>query len=361
LLAGSRLLRAGAAAAPGDSIRLLQQLEESARYFDPKLLSGAANPLDVLLFDAASSAAITLDGNQNFRLHRLSSTDLARQLKWRTPVADGAGDLLFAELLRQFGPVGDLAPASDRRYFRMHRLREVSKVASLLIVGGGLVAATTNGLALLNAQETRSQAGTTSSRLERVLSQPDAVNSGAVDPFTMQQVVRSHDALVSHSVAPRYVLDTVSAATSQRPRVQLDNLSWTTRVMGDSTATPDAAADDATLETGDTSTETPAENGGTPDTGDGTDGPVNAATRVIVTLAGRIEPFSGNFPLAFAEIDAYIAALERQPGVRQVKRKKAPIDVDTGLSLTGELTRGQVPNAAAFTLEVTLDGARHES
>lgn len=150
----------------------------------------------------------------------------------------------------------------------------------------------------------------------------------------MQQAVTAYDALAGNQAEPEEILAALGAAVSERPRIRLDAIQWTT-------GAPEPAAD-AREEPGssDESVAPPP------------------ADRVTVTLKGHVEPFGGDYPLAFAELQAFVEALGEDPAVESVTPRARPLDVDPASTLTVELGRGVAQEQAPFTLEISLKPGR---
>ena len=94
-LISSRLLRKSLSARPGDMSRLLRQLEESVRYFDPSFIVNATNPVDVWLLGepdaAAGSVTAAGGGHEGFHLHPVSLDSVTAALGIKVTPAAGPG------------------------------------------------------------------------------------------------------------------------------------------------------------------------------------------------------------------------------------------------------------------------------
>jgi hypothetical protein len=326
-LAGSRLLRQAAA---GDAQRAVRQLEESLRYFDPAYAADAARPLRVLL-PPAQAAAICGGGAppEHWSVAPFDLAAACARAGIRAPVPDGRAELAWVGLLGRHGGADDLAPAADRRYFRLFRVRSVAKVACLAVAAGALVGTLLNALYIFDSGQRLAGSSATVQRLEAVLPAADAAGAAGVDPLEMQRAVAAFEALARHQLEPEDVLAGLGEALGARPRIGLDAVAWS----GDppaGEATAGAQADEGMADA------------------------VPAADGVVVTVRGHVRPFDGDFPLAFDEVEAFRAALAAVPGVEATRVTAAPIDVSPASTLSGEVARGAEAATASFTLEFVM-------
>lgn len=320
-LVGSRLMRRSLAAPPGDIARLVRQLEESVRYFDAAFAPSASNPVDVLLLcepdvDPAEATAQGT-GHEGFRLHVPEPVAAAMKLGLGPGLQPGNADLLFVELLRRYAPAGNFAPPADRRYFHLHQVRVFGKAASLALAAAGLLGSSLNGTALLETRQQTTDVRTSIAELTQLLqANPGDFGENGADPLEMQRAVTAWRELDRRGVKPEAVLALVSAALEPQPHIQLDGVQWS----------PDEAMSS------------------------------EAATspRVRVSIEGRVEPFGGDYRLAFAELEAFMASLHADPRVVSVTARKQPLDVNPRSTLTGEITPALHNDQATFTVDLLV-------
>jgi len=354
-LVGSRLIRRSLAAAPGDIARLIRQLEESVRYFDAAFAPSASNPVDVLLLcePGVNPAEATNQGSghEGFRLHVPDPVTAAKKLGLGigpgSGLQPGNADLLFVELLRRHVPAGDFAPPADRRYYHLHQVRVFARTASAAVAMAGLVGASLNAVALLEARQQVQDVQTSIAELTHLL-QADAssgdIGDNGGDPLGMQQTVTAWRELGRRAVKPEAVLALVSAALEGQPRIQLDGVQWSPvtavlEVSEDSTA-PDVDASDS------------ADSATVPD--EVMDSEAGAVPRVRVSIRARVEPFDGDYRLAFAELQTFIDSLRADRRVLSVTARKQPLDVDPRSTLTGEITPALRNDEATFTVDLLV-------
>lgn len=352
-LVGSRLLRSGAAP-PGDPERLLRQLEESVRYFEPAFVPSAGNPVEVLLLaepglDPAASRAPTL-GSDAWHLRVPPMEPLAAGLGIRAGIPAGQADHLYIELLRRHQPAASFAGAADLRYFRLHRMRSLGRAACLAVGATGVVAASLNTLGIVEAHtalnDTRTALAGVSVALQSAAQ--SATDTGA-DPMEMQRTVAAWEALRQHRIEPQLLLAAVSRAVAAQPRIQLDAIQWSPMVSGVSAENgAEAEADAPDTE----AAEPPVTDGEGEAAAD--ESAADTPQRVRITLKGRIEPFDSNYPLAFAELQAFMERLRANSRVVSVVARKQPLDVSPRGTLSGELSRERREEEAAFAVDVVM-------
>lgn len=357
-LVGSRVMRRSLAAPPGDFARLAKQLEESVRYFDAAFAPSASNPIDVLLLcepgvNPAMARAEGM-GHEGFRLHVPDPADAARRLGLRNGIQEGNADLLFVELLRRHTPAGNFAPPEERRYFQLHQLGVFGKAACLALAAGALLGSALNFAGILGvANETaavRASIGDITSQLEASLAGDGY--SGA-DPLEMQRIGTAWQLLQQHAVEPDEILGLVSNAVDANPQVQIEGIEWSPVKALTPAADGDGSGEEQAASPGDESAEFQAGDESLADDGlqdeSATDG-----QRVRLTIRGRVEPFDGDYPLAFRGVRTFMASLGADPRVISVKARKEPLDVNPQSTLTGELTPSLTTDKAAFTINVLM-------
>lgn len=345
-LVGSRLMRRSVAAASGDMVQLVRQLDESVRYFDAAFAPSASTPVDVILLcesDINPAAAMTQGlGHEGYRLHIPDPMAAAKKLGLRDALKPGNANLLFVELLRRYAPSGNFAPASALRYLYLNRARVFGKAACLMLAAAALLGLSLNGVAVLEASLQVADARNSNAELNSLLQAraTDDDDIGA-DPLEMGRAVATWQQLRQQDVDPQAVLRLISTAVEAQPRVLLNAVQW-------APAAPMAFAGQETGIGSDQLAEPGINAPGTAESGPA------GSPRVRVSIQGRVEPFGGNFPLAFSELEKFMTALRRDPRVLSVTARKGPLDVDPRSTLTGEITPTLRSDEAAFTVELLV-------
>lgn len=355
-LVGSRVMRRSLAAPPGDFARLAKQLEESVRYFDAAFAPSASHPIDVLLLcePGVDAATVRADGmgHEGFRLHVPDPAEAARRLGLRQGLQAGNADLLFVELLRRYAPAGNFAPPEERRYFQLYQVRVFGKAACLALAAGALLGSALNVADILartsETADARASIGDITSQLAASVAGDGYTGA---DPLEMQRIGTTWQLLRQHAVEPGEILGLVSTAVEANPQVQIEGIEW---------SPVQALAPSADGETGGEEPAVDASGEPSGEPGEALAGDVmpdeSAAgeQRVRLTIRGRVEPFDGNYPLAFRDLRTFMGALGADPRVISVKARKEPLDVSPQSTLTGELTPNLKADKAAFTINVLL-------
>lgn len=359
-LVGSRLIRRSVAAAPGDIPRLVRQLEESVRYFDAAFAPSATNPVDVILLcePGTEPAAALGTGHDGFRL--LVPDPVTAAAKLGLGAGTGAGlkpgnaDLLFVALLRQHAPAGDFAPPADRRYFELHRMRVFGRAACVLLAGGALLGSALNvaDILRLTGETANIQAtiGTLSRGLDPTSPSRDLYTA---DPLEMERIVRAWQLLEKHVVEPRDIFSLVSAAVDANPDIRVDRIEWLPlQAVTAATADSGSAADEQDGEPVESEAGTAATEPAMDEAGAATSSPV-----FRLVIRGHIQPFAGDYPLAFMNVRTFMQALRADRRVISVKAINEPLDLNPRSTLTGEVTADLKTEKAGFTLNILVRAA----
>lgn len=330
-LVGSRLMRKSLSARPGDLLRLQRQLEESVRYFDPSFIVNATNPVDVFLLGEPESApqdvAAAGSGHEGFHLHSVSLDSVASALGIRSRLQAGQADLLFIKLLHRHAPAGNYLPIAERRYFQLEQIRKYGQAACLALGTAAVLAGTWNGLALLDTNlQTREVSLSLDTVTAGVQTHSEYQIDSAIDPLQMRQVVSAWRALVANRIEPREIFTLVSRAVDRQPRLQIDAIGW------------------LPLATTNSATETDEDDSGVAETG-----------QIRISVRGRIQPFEGSYPLAFAEVESFMQNLRTDPRVTAVNARQQPLDIRPRSTLTGEVSREQKNEEATFAIDIIME------
>ncbi len=344
--AGSRLIRAGIAASAVDGERLVQQVEESVRYFDPAFASSGTALEVLVLADPGQQLAVPAALPDYLQVRLLTTDFVARQLQLAHPLRAGAGEDLFARLLRRGERQGDFADAAGHRYFRLWCYREAGRVGA---IGLAALACAATALNVVGTLQARGELAAIEPRLAAIAaSAPPATPAAGPDAFQMKQAVDTLELLAGDNVDPAVVLAAIGRATRGHDAVRIDALDW--RRAGAALR----PAGDGAVPAGDAAAPESAATDGEADAAPGADTPVRASRRVLLTIRGHIAPFDGDYPGAFAALDGFVAALRAQPEVRQVRTTATPLDVNPRSTMAGEVTPGVVAAEAGFVLQVSM-------
>jgi hypothetical protein len=142
------------------------------------------------------------------------------------------------------------------------------------------------------------------------------------------------------------VLAVVSSALERQPRVQLDSISWSKATVmptatdagdGEESESENAIADGAEADSQPVASNSSA-----------------MWPRVRIQIAGRVEPFGGDYRLAFRDVHTFMESLRADPRVISVIARKQPLDVDPRSTLTGEVAPALSGDPALFAVDVLV-------
>jgi hypothetical protein len=169
----------------------------------------------------------------------------------------------------------------------------------------------------------------------------------------MQRIGTAWELLEKHSMDPQELLGLVSTALESNPQVMIEGLEWAP-VQPIATASNEEGTVATEGDPGQVESADPAE----------AEAPVVEAgtqeQRIRLAIRGRVEPFDGNYPLAFLGVRTFMQSLRSDPRVISVKARKEPLDVSLQSTLTGEITPQMATGKAGFTINVLLR-VRNES
>ena len=132
-------------------------------------------------------------------------------------------------------------------------------------------------------------------------------------------------------------------------RIQLDGLQWTA-----------IAAQAAASDSSETANETApgGEGADTPATdtanSDNPDVATGVSPRMRISIRGRVEPFNGNYRVAFDELRTFMETLRTDQRVYSVIARKQPLDVNPKSTLTGEFSPATRNDQATFTVDLLV-------
>jgi hypothetical protein len=268
-------------------------------------LNNTTQPADNLVFQAASLEALARHVGVTLRGPHSNSRDVIMQLA-----------------LRESGGV-QLAPASERRFYRMWQARFAILVAGLIVLVSSAV------LSLkwtfdarteqIEADSQRSEAQLQDSRYKQLLaSLPQMPTS--LD--ALRSTVDGIDQISARVVDPRLILQKLSKALDAFPDITLDNIEWQEAGWSEGTrAVPS---------------------------------PTAPMTRQTLTATASLDPVNATDPRAtISRIQAFAASLREQSG-GDVVLLQQPFDTESDKTLKSDAQNAN--KRPAFRLQLTLPG-----
>ena len=305
---------------------VVDQIGRSREYLMRGRLLGFTDHLDVDLIcneplcEALQGAE--MEPRVTMRLH--TPRELARSLPRGARLVDAdRAELLYASVLVGAGNLENYARPGDVAGFRALRtaghISSSALAASLLCVVAGAWQMGA-GMAVLVEQ---SQVDARVNRASEILARERELAARPGYRFAELREARTlADHLAGRAIDPFAVADIVSAALADAPAIEIDTLTWTGEKRAGGGRTPAARAPDGKLE---------------------------------LTTSGRVVSFEGEFPGAFARIEAFMTRLRADPRVLDVRALRMPINVDIGDSLSGDVERLARNHAVGFELVMEVE------
>jgi hypothetical protein len=152
---------------------------------------------------------------------------LAKQYALTAPPNDSNGDVLFLHFLARQQPAQQFAPAEDRHFFRLWQVRSAIQAGAAAILAGCLLFAGGQAYTLNHltsaSQDRQTEIDADRQRYENLLQGLPKVPL-AIDQ--LRALTDHEDLLLRRSIGPRPVLQHISQALAQTPKVDLTSLEW---------------------------------------------------------------------------------------------------------------------------------------
>ena len=298
------------------------------RYLNSLALLGRDEPLFIHLLSHGESLR-ELEAqciNTETERHVLIDTaTVAARLGLANAAVTAESDMLFAQLLLDAPPSIDYARASDRRDYRLHRLRLalLASAAGALLAGTGLAAIRVLQAETLR-QDTARLAVETQHYLERTQAARAALPATPVDAHTLRAAVTTVEWLAQRKGDPVPAWTMLGAVLAAHPDIRLERLAWQAGTAFNSAEQADAARTAPILELeASFTTQNPAQPEWTP--------------REVL-----------------ARLEAFREALRAQSSVTEVEILRAPFDLDSASAMQGSTGDTGTTAPARFTLIIHL-------
>ncbi|MFT5175630.1 MAG: hypothetical protein ACI8W7_003822 [Gammaproteobacteria bacterium] len=322
---------------------MLGEVERLRRYLSSLRILPADEALDVYVL---ASKEVQADVERHSptsitaRHHVIALADAAQKVGIKQPYKSRFADHLFAHVVARVSPRNQYAPASQTRYFRLHKIRRVTIAASLFLLMGGLAWSASKFVdGLASIEDARSVSGQAQFYKERYEAARARLPRTPTESRNMKRVVDSVEVLQRFRTTPLPMMQVLSIALESFPQVHLDAVRWGT------STDPQAVA--ATGQTSSAARPNVAKKALTAET---------LQLFQIATITAQIRPFSGNYREALETVRQFATHLRAVPGVEDVRVESMPLDIGPDSSLRGSaqtIARGQ---EAVFVLRVAIVG-----
>jgi hypothetical protein len=297
--------------------------------------------LSVLIVDrnntlAKLAQAIAQD-NPNIECQRAGHQEIIASLGIAAPALDSSSDALYLHLLGLRAPVNNLAPANVTLAYRQ---RQVRRGIDTLTAVCAVAAATWCAVILYQVFDARRE--TDSARRETTELQAryqEATHQFPAAPTTAENLRRAVEIaqkIGNTTRSPELMMDMVSKALAQNPAIVVRNFGWK---YGDTEI--DTGGDRKSA--GEVPSPAAQGAGGRKQSG---------------LIEGEVRPFNGDYRAAIEAINRFAATLSQQPQVAEIKVVKLPLNINPGLTLTGNTAESHAQTESAeFKLILMLKPA----
>lgn len=319
---------AAAFAAASEAVKMYQYLA-SQRLIDRD------QPLTTLVLAHTADVPAIRAHCQNTASLRFEILDLlesARRVGLRTPLASSQADALFCHLLVKQTPTEQFAPAEELGYYRLWQARFGLRLASAIILAGGVLFAANRGLDILELKDGAEQARF-EARLnqERYAAMLQALPRIPINPDDLRLLIDRYDELTLRAQGPAPLLAQISHALDVFPTIGIEKIEW--RIVE---LMPPIAADSQTYAVGKA---VPA-----PQQGQG--GPYAQASIVARLPLAKVGDQRGQLTL----VTDFMKHLSSQPETMAILIQP-PLDTQSGKTLKSGDERG-TPEAPRFVFHV---------
>lgn len=214
---------AAAFAAASEAIKMHQ-------YLASQRLIERDQPLTTLILAHPSDVPairVHCQNNASLRFEILDLPECARRAGLRSPLASSQADALFCHLLVKQPPAEQFAPAEERTYYRLWQARFGLRLASVLILAGGMLFAVNQGLDILalrdDAEQARFQARLDQERYAAMLK---ALPRIPISPDDLRLLIDRYDQLALRAQGPGPLLAQISRSLDVFTAIGIDRVEW---------------------------------------------------------------------------------------------------------------------------------------
>ena len=298
------------------------------RYLNSLALLGRDEPLFIHLLSHGESLRELEAQCVNTETERhvlIDTATAATSLGLAETAVTAESDVLFAQLLLDSPPDIDYSRTSDRRDYRLHRLRLalLASAAGVLLAGTGLAATR-----VLEAENLRRDAMRLTVEAQQYRERTEAARAALpatpVDAQTLRVAVTTAEWLAQRRGDPVPAWSMLGAVLAAHPEIRLERLNWQAGPAFRAEERVDDARPGPTLE--------------------------------LEASLGTADASQGAFPprAAIERLEAFRAALRAQTGVAEVEMLRAPFDLDSASAMQGTTDETATAAPARFTLLIHL-------
>ncbi len=257
--------------------------------------------------------------NPNLECSRLGRREILARVGISAPALETSSDALALHLLGLRAPDNNLAPANVTIGYRRHQVRR-----GIYALTGVIAFATTAWCAFTwyqifdiksDIEASIRQAAQFDSQYRQATQQ---FSAAPTSPRNLKRAVEISQAIGAHMRSPETMMDIVSKAIDVNPAITLNSLGWK---YDRTLAEPEPVK--------------PSKPAG-----------AAVAAPVAPTIAGKqsglvdgeVRPFRGDYRAAIETISRFAETIKKRPEVAEVRITKWPLNINSGLALSGNTT-----------------------
>jgi hypothetical protein len=333
---------------------LLTEVEKLRRYlFSLRMLEPGA-PLDVVLLTGGSLAQdlrSQAKSTAEVEYHVLDVASVASDFKLEGKLRGAYADPLFVHLLARETPTNHYARAEDTRYIRHHRARSAMSVVSVLAL---LASITYSGFQFIEsvlikreANGFEAQAGFYEERynLGRTGLLASYGKAGlkkvVAQPFELRQAVQLVETLKLYKADPLVLMVRLSEGLARHERIQIERMDWAVSLDPNAEVAEGGGIKPKPKNFRAIPTSSPVAN-------------EKGAYFQLALIAGRIDPFDGDYRDALERVNRFAAALNELDQVHDVRLTRLPFDASSRRRLSGSAVQSKLREQANFELNLVV-------
>ena len=294
--------------------------------------------LSVLIVDRNDTltglAQILAQDNPNIECRRVGHREIVTSLEVSAPALDSSNDALYLHLLGLKAPVHNLAPASVTLAYRQRQIRRgIDNLTAVCALAAGIWCAVILYQIFDTRRETEGARRETAELQAKYVAATHEFPAAPTTAENLRRAVEISQKIGSTTRSPGLMMEMVSQALEKNPAITVKNFGWKYSdseidAGGDKKSAPDAPL--------------PAVRGA-------------AGRKQSGLIEGDVRPFNGDYRAAIEAINRFADTLSQQPLVAEIKVVKLPLNINPGLTLSGNTAESHAQTETAeFKLIVVL-------
>lgn len=200
------------------------------QYLASQRLIERGNPLPTMLLVHPAEASVMrarCRDNVDLWFAIVDLLEAAKRVGLHSPPADSHAEVLFCHLLASKPPAEQFAPPEARQYHRLWRTRFALKVASALILAGGLLFSIERGVDMLRQrdiiEQAQQQVRFDQQRYDATL---QALPKIPISTDNLRSLVDRYEQVTQRAAGPAPLLAQISQSLDAFPSIAIESLEW---------------------------------------------------------------------------------------------------------------------------------------